>query len=210
MSKSTRVRRNAGLLLMAVTVLLSTLMIPTVASADNWGSEPCAAAGPNNVPPRRCVHLGDNTLHQWCEDGTVGNQVPGILAAVVEAMDDYDFYTVITTEHYCPITVHRDVIIADFDYGNNGYTGWTECVPGTELIGAHPYRSCDSQKIRFNGNSRYAWEVDTHNERLTLACHEIGHTLGLWHFANSDKSCLNNNALVTSNHDDAHINFNYS
>lgn len=202
--------QNAG---RVATVFLCTLMIAATqlgmapsAHASNFGSTPCGGS------PVNCVSLTDNRDLHWCEEGTLGNQIPGIYTSTVESMEDYRGSTVLDPRHLCPITSSRDVVVTDASYGNNGLFAWVRCRAGSGTSGQHPNRICDSQKLRYNGWSGYEYAYDTYSKRLSRACHEIGHTVGLRHTSN-ENSCMApyspDRSTLTSLHDDDHINGTY-
>lgn len=202
-------RSSAVVVAVAAAIVAAHLVTALPAYASNFGSTACGGS------PRNCVSLADNALHEWCEEGTLGNQIPGIYTTFVESMDDYDEYTDLTTSHVCPITSNRDVIVTDAEYGpNNGIVAWVECLPTSATSGSHPNLRCDQQKLRFNSYSAYSNYYDSYSNRLSISCHEIGHTVGLRHTNSADTdSCMDNfsesRSTLTSLHDDSHINGNY-
>jgi hypothetical protein len=204
----TRQRRNAlrragAIALSAVTLAVTQAILAPNTHASNSGSTPC------NGTPRNCVSLGDNATHSWYPEGTFGNHIPGIASSFQIAMNGYhnDTDLVITKDNHATL----DVLVTDFDYGANGAIGWVECIPGSSTSGSHPGLRCDRQKLRLNGS--YANQFDTAQERESLSCHEIGHTVGLRH-RNEENSCMSTAAASTTStrtslHDDAHINANH-
>lgn len=189
-------------------VLISS---PPAADASNFGSAPCESLIWDNRDTGwdACVSIADNYLHQWCEDGVFGNQVPGMWTAFNDAMTYLGSATLIVSQHVCPVTSSRDVVAKDADYGAIGYTSWVKCVVSDGVGGSHPNRRCNHQEIRFNGNSSVSQYFDTYSERRTLACHEIGHSVGLRH-GSVNASCMDNSSTLTSVHDDAHVDAKYT
>jgi hypothetical protein len=101
-----------------------------------------------------------------------------------------------------------DLCTFDADYGDNDLYGWNACA-GT-VNGAHPNQTCSMAWVRFN--LHYA---PPDNDFRFVACHEIGHSVGLRHadpITNPD-SCLradlNATPISPSGHDRNHINANY-
>ncbi|MBB3044477.1 M57 family metalloprotease [Nocardioides soli] len=86
-----------------------------------------------------------------------------------------------------------DVRIMDGEYGDTPAYGWTDCPSSATLGGTHPNRWCYGQVLRINYALAAAW--DTTWGRRALACHELGHTVGLRHEDASDpsSSCMKTN-----------------
>ncbi|GFH38028.1 hypothetical protein [Streptomyces pacificus] len=184
----------------AVTFTVAHALMAPSAHASNFGSTSCGGT------PRNCVNLGDNADHSWYPEGTFGNQISGIAASFQEAMNDYEYYTDLTTTKKSHSTL--DVLVTDYNYGSNGAVGWVECLSGSSTSGSHPYKRCDRQKLRLNGS--YSSFYGNAHDRKSMACHEIGHTVGLRH-RETDGSCMSNKhpssiSSLTSTHDDAHVN----
>ncbi len=88
-----------------------------------------------------------------------------------------------------------DVRVADSNFQDNGVYAWVNCPSGATETGSNPNRTCYGQRLNYNLYSGYesAWD-STYGGRV-LACHELGHTVGLRHEdANDNPSCLKNNA----------------
>ncbi len=165
-----------------------------LAEAHNFGS--VAPVG----TPLSSVSLGNDWYHTIKLDTMEATQT----AAMTYAMDNV--YTPLTDLHmaYDP---NYDVRGFDYTYGLNGAVGWVICPPPpVSQGGSHPNHWCYGQELRFNLS--YGSYYDTQTERRWVACHELGHTVGLRHH---DGSCLNiSGPVLTLDADDiAHLNATY-
>ena len=212
MSLRSRVAVVSGLAA-AATGLAVALPFPALA---NFGSTACAGS------PRNCISFGNNYTHsvRFNYLGTSPTGIPGIDTAIQWALD----------YQYDPTDLHAyrddadslyDVSVSDSDYGDNGILGWVEC-PTTNSgeWGTDPNRSCRGQLLRFN-----TWwyfntgELDSTGARRRLACHEMGHTVGLRHwddYHTGVNSCMLSTPLdagvegLSTHEIDTHINPYYS
>lgn len=197
----------AALASLSVLLVVQIASAPS-ASATNFGSTRCKG------DPRSCVSLADNALHEWCQEGTLGNQISGMATATREAFDSYAADTDLRRSHHCPITSNRDVIVTDAYYGDNGAVAWTECLRGSSTSGNHPNLRCDQQKVRYNGYPGYRDNYNSAHARRSMACHEIGHTVGLRNRFDNRNSCMyvagvSDRGTTTTAHDNNHINAHY-
>lgn len=67
--------------------------------------------------------------------------------------------------------------------------GYTGCEDDATKGGSDPARWCHAQVLVFDKSNESSW--DTTSRRRFLACHELGHTLGLRHRSASGP-CMNN------------------
>ena len=83
------------------------------------------------------------------------------------------------------ITTKTDVIIRAGNYGANGAAGWVWCPPSSpQGVNAHGDRWCKKQRLFFNLNPTYRVFFADRASRDYMACHELGHTIGLHHWGN--------------------------
>ena len=196
---------STGLGTLALSAALG-VVATSPAQAGNFGSTSCAGS------PRNCVSLADSSPHTWGAEGTLGNQIAGMDTAFQAAMNDMERRTDMVTTRHIPSSPGLDVLVTDYNYGFTGILGWVECLPGSAVSGSQPRVRCDRQKLRLNGS--YRSYFNTAGKRRSLACHEIGHTVGLRHTSDS-ASCMrtpfdpDDFDIYTSAHDNAHINATY-
>ena len=99
------------------------------------------------------------------------------------------------------------------NFGSNGAWAYTSCEVAAQH-GTNPAGQwCIAQLLRFN--SQYISNYDTNNGTKGVACHELGHTLGLRH-TTSTTTCMHNTPLVSGvwrttiqAHDVSHLEANY-
>ena len=193
-------------------VLASVAALGTAGEASaNFGSIACAGT------PRNCVSVANNYIH------TLRFVQLDQIFAIAESTN----HSLVNHSDPTDLRAYRDdadpfpdVIVYDDDYGPNGLVAWAVCPPeNSGTAGTHPYFSCRGQKIIFNSWYWFnATDYDTVAGRIKIACHEIGHTVGLRHWNpqhSGAASCMFNpavNATIEglSQHDRNHINAYYS
>ena len=172
-------------------VLLATAALsggaPSPAVADHGGAPlgsllDCARP----VIPPRCVSVGDNFRHYVYIDASV----PSALAeSVRRAMREAYAPTALRMIEQRTVNRLTDVIVYAADHGQNGAAGWVYC-PADAPQGTNGQgdRWCRHQELHFNLNARYAAFFADDDSRTHLACHEIGHSVGLRHWGNPPRS----------------------
>lgn len=138
------------------------------------------------VDPPRCVSVGnDSQLFVYIDPS-----VPRDLAAAIRRAlaEDYEA-THLRMRVQSRITAATDVIVIAGDHGQNGAAGWVFC-PTDAPQGVNPQgdRSCQRQELHFNLNPRYAAYFADRASRDYMACHELGHTIGLRHWGDPPQS----------------------
>ena len=177
----------ASLLGLAVVLSLAMAAIPPAVRAANE-APPVQSFLDCSAPlvPRHCVSVADNLRHHVF----FHRSVPTALRhAVRRAMRDAYEPTVLTMIVDRQRTPRTDVIVYAGDYGQNGAAGWVHC-PRSSPQGTneHGHRWCRQQRLYFNRNPRYAAYLADAASRMHLACHELGHTVGLRHWGNPPQS----------------------
>ncbi|HEY6607617.1 MAG TPA: hypothetical protein VI277_00320 [Candidatus Limnocylindria bacterium] len=134
----------------------------------------------------RCTSVGNNVIHHVYFDETLTDGIASSLRDTME--EDYEptKLTMVVDEEF---TFRTDVTAFSEDYGENGAAGWVAC-PLDAPQGRNPsgHRWCKGQELFFNLNPRYAIFFADDASRDHVACHELGHTIGLRHWGNPPES----------------------
>ena len=82
-------------------------------------------------------------------------------------------------------TPKTDVIVRAGNFGANGAAGWVWCPPSSpQGVNEHGDRWCRRPRLFFNLNATYRVFFADRASRDYMACHELGHTIGLHHWGN--------------------------
>jgi len=191
----------------AIAVLAATLAVPGLAGAGNWagitaqGSNPCSPnAGINRMDGGTTKVMYKN-LESWTE--------LAVNETVWATYDPTNLGMVVVTSGF-------DVQARDWDYTNFcGYT-WSSGSGGViglyncfrlKLSGVYQ-NGCDKARIRFD--TSYLNANLSSFQRTALACHELGHAVGLKH---RDGDCMETPVPMPTkslgSHNVNHLNSNY-
>lgn len=180
-----RLRRMAPSILVALT-LLTTL--PSATIAEHRGGPRIGSFLPCDRPvnPPRCTSVGNDGAHWVYFDESVPRELAAALRRTMA--EDYD-PTDLRMHVQSKITPQTDVIVYAADHGANGAAGWVYCpADAPQGLNANGDRWCQRQEMHFNLNARYAAFFADPASRDYMACHEMGHTLGLRHWGNPPHS----------------------
>ena len=176
------IKRAAPSVLLAV--ILLTALGPATASASHHGNLGVGSFIDCSRPviPPRCTSVGNDSIHRVYIDPSVPN---GIAWAVRRSLSwDYD-PTHLEMRIQTRITRRTDVIVRASNYGQNGAAGWVWCPPSSpQGRNEKGDRWCRHQRLYFYLNPTYAAFFGDRASRDYMACHELGHTIGLHHWGN--------------------------
>lgn len=182
---------------LAVLVLVLTFILPPPAFATNFGSTTCSGT------PRNCVNLLKNT-NGSAQIGFFS--VPaGFTNAVLNRITNV--YTSATTDveftNIGNASPTNGVLVWEVDNPATSFVAWVDCY-GAQT-GSNPNKRC--QVIALYANSDNFDTSVNGNYQKGIACHELGHTVGLRH--TSGTSCLVNppsgTRLTLPAHDKNHL-----
>lgn len=196
---ASRARSRPRVAAAALLALLMALPPPSPVTADH-GGRPIGSFSTCRRPvtPPRCSSVGNDVRHHVAFDATL---IPGLAESLLETMaDDYEPTKLEMIFDPAP-TRDTDVIAFSEDYGDNGAAGWVYCPPDApQGINMQRHRWCQAQELYFNLNPTMGAFFADDASRDHVACHELGHTLGLRHWGNPPETagpaaatCMNAN-----------------
>lgn len=201
--------RGLGRSVISAVVLSAPLLLaPADVAADNFGSNTAVPGSPahacDDTMASQCI--ANNGTHWWFPTNLQGNQLVASRYASDSVFDPVaDVDTVERSDN-----VNVDLLVYDSTYVS-GFWAWTRCQTGATPQGTDPNKWCRPQELRYN-NGTHPSRYDTLTERRYLACHEMGHSLGLRHSGNT-ASCMFPDTAVSiglASHDTGELNAQYT
>jgi hypothetical protein len=212
MTRLSRFIARGVVLALAVGAGLAIAAAP--ARASNFGSIACAIDPFGEV--RTCVSLANNNVHAVRVGGYGLDEIPFLPYAhdnvIAYELDPTDLHAYLDPADPVP-----DVWVMDRNYGP-GVAAWTECPTNNSGSGGtHPNFWCRGQVVRYNAFFYLSMTgfYDNPQQVETIVCHELGHTVGLRHPADTfdPSTCMGapgqGRPTTYSAHDVAHINSRY-
>lgn len=171
------------------------------ASASNAGSTACTGA------PRTCVSLS------WFSNGTYRMYITASMGTNMTTELTWQMANIYTSGP-THLEMSRsfnaglyEVWATTTNAPSTGLVGWVECQVGSVTLGAHPNQRCGFQNLYIN-SALIDTSTGDPNYLAAIACHEMGHTVGLRHTTNTS-SCLRNPPVAFSwlltSHDRSHL-----
>jgi hypothetical protein len=191
-----RLRRIATLCLSLAPLVI--LQYSVEASATNFGSKACGGT------PRNCVNL----LASAAGSASMGfyQVATGFRDAVLNRVS-YSYPPLATDVEFVDVgnvTPSQGVLVLEVTNPATTVVAWVDCYVGSS--GVDPYRTCQVSALYVNDDNTNTSTSGNVSYPRGVACHELGHTIGLRH--TSGDTCLYNPAsalrLSTVQHDRDH------
>lgn len=180
-----------AILWLPVTAIASGLLLAAApVAADNWGANGYAegfaspgAAPCDNLQTSECIaNDGNHSVYFENVDTAQYNATINRMENVYEPISGITMWETISFQN-------ADVYVMDGYFGTSEYAGWTQCTDGAAHGGGSGrWEWCKPQLIMYN-LSRTGYFFNGKTRRRMIACHEMGHTLGLQH-TTADSSCM--------------------
>lgn len=168
-----------------------------VAFADNWGS--------NHASGNTSAHPCDTTLFSQCVDDNNSDAIL-FVGTVAQSHKDAINWSIANYNSVAPAIFMYistlppnlvDVQVKDQTAGMNGAWAWGACDVAASYGGTDPKRWCKPEILTWN-LSYEATKYPTTTNKRDVACHELGHTMGLRHTVDSTSCMVNASQFTTT------------
>ena len=149
----------------AVVVLAALGAVPV--EANEFGGP-----GPGNYAANNGIHEVYRSIYLSVNMRTATDYV---VTSVYDLHSDVTAYVSATYSD----TIN-DVQVYEGNYGNTDWYAGAPCSPNASFGGSGDAEYCKPRYVRYNTGG-HPGAFDTQDERRHFACHEMGHTLGLFH-----------------------------
>lgn len=194
-------------MLVVAALLGSLIQTPPDAAAMSFGSSPCRDETVNNCYSMQPSHL----VRVYFQDVSGAMK----LATLDSMADDYT-----PTELWMwevADQAYANVVVKEGEYGQSGYAAWVNCPVTSHDEMTSEGRTCTPQVLKYNraNDPILTQYYDGPESKASIACHELGHTVGLDH-SQSAESCMlsgdpDGSTVLRIEHDVAdHINPHYA
>jgi hypothetical protein len=159
------------------------------ALASNFGSQGGVGSTDTNIggiiyPNTTGVFLQPDSIYDVLQRNVNAVNATAINSSISNDYNWTDLSAATWAVSNCP-TSGNHVCVFDDNYGDNNFLGWNQCRSGWS--GSHPNMTCEIDHIKLN-------LYYTPSNYTALACHELGHSLGLRHDNGMpDPSCMQDN-----------------
>lgn len=190
---------------------LAAFVVAATVSANNFGSN----VGTGGTPAHAC----DASMSSQCINNNSADLIiwGSPLAqshkdAILFAIDDYNAHNPDIFMYISALGPDLvDVIVSDTTMTGNGQWSWGQCRSPATYGGADPNRWCYPVLLKWN----LAYEKSKYpgtTAKNDIACHELGHTMGLRHSNELTGSCMiyaSTTYVTTTTHDRAMLQGHY-
>lgn len=166
---------------------LALIVNVELVQANNFGGPLDSGKHCNTSLQSQCV--ANDSTHLVCITAVTA---PHRSATVVK-IGHYDSMSFLyATENPAPCNNADDVIVKDVNLPGTGAIAWGKCAAGASTGGSETplpgTKWCKAQE--FIWDRAFDYLIDSDSDKYMVACHELGHTLGLRHTPVGNYTCM--------------------
>ena len=187
---------------LTLTAVLLVSVLPGVASATNW------AGASGNTGCSSTLNKADNRTHYvWYNSGLRSDGAQ----ATNQARNDNLNPTAVNTVDDSSSNADTDAVVYSQYYTTFCGIDWSSSAGFTMCVSTNPANECERHEIRYN---EAALDQLSDSNDKSLACHELGHSVGLKHRqvdGEVGNGCMDNNHWYGgyTGHDEDHLSAHY-